>query len=469
MHISKMISGGIVRITSLLCVMLVTVLASAQGGYDNRFGQMSVKNGYVNDVGYKYDDYKFYESNLVKCIRRQIYGSAMLRKIAFYSGRQVEYMPHSFALMMKMPDYPDIAYRSQYATRAKVEEYNRLMSSQVVSCSYCDMLNLKSRPINEAISKAAFYHPEKVEYLWAEVPDVSQVGKSKLNRKAVDRTISTLLRDTFDTKPSLERLVIRKSPWKYRGTENIQLTQGFLENWAKGGNNSVSLSSDLRFSANFNRGNHSWENNIVHKIGVLSVQDERAKVNNDLIEVNTKYGLKSSKKWYYSFLYNFKTQFFYGYGKNDKDHETPISGFFAPAYMSFALGMDFKPSSNFTLLLSPLTSRLTIVSDTVKFDQTKYGIKDDKKVKSFNGFSVVNMFSQRISKEVNLTSKTDIFYQYLSSEEDKQVQILWELIMDMRINQFLSTRLLCNLRYFTNESDKVQFKENFNIAFQYHF
>jgi len=444
--------------------------ARAQVVSGDMLKQIWVTNNVISGVYYSRANFNYFqESNIVRYIHRQIYNPEMYRRAAYGWGRQSAYMPHSFSLMYNTPEYPDIKFLSKYNSIDTLKGYLYLMSFGNTMSTYTDDFVLKKRPVHQVIQSAVFSSPEFVDYLWKDIPDVSQVGKRKLRRKAVDRSISTLLRDTFNTKPSLERIIIRSSPWKFKGTENIQLSQGYLENWAKGGESSINLSSDLRFNANFTRGKHSWENYIVHKIGVLSSQDERGRVNDDLIEINTKYGLKSSEKWYYSFVYNFKTQFFYGYASSDKDHLTPISGFFAPAYMSFSLGMDYKPSNKFTLLLSPFTSRLTIVSDTDKFDETRYGIMEGENVKSLHGISVVNNFSYKLTKEIGLTSKLDLFHEYLNSDNERQVQIDWEIIIDMHINQLLSTRLLGNLRYFTNESDKVQIKEHFNIAFKYHF
>nr|WP_321408720.1 DUF3078 domain-containing protein [uncultured Carboxylicivirga sp.] len=411
----------------------------------------------------------FQEGYVTKYIRKQIYGGGMLRRLEFSSNLQSKYMPHTFSLKYQLPQYKKVVYHPVSYSRKALKNYQEFIGWHKSGGYYSKLVNLDKRPINQVMAKAAINSPFHVEYLWNDIPDVSNVGKRRLSRRAVEKSISTLLPDTFNTKPNLEQIVIKKSPWKFEGTENVQLSQGYLENWTKGGENNIALSSDLRFKANFTKGKHSWENNIIHKVGVISTESESGRVNDDLLEINTKYGLKSSKKWYYSFLYNFKTQVFYGYEKSDKEHETPISGFLAPAYMSFAVGMDFKPSNKFTLLLSPLTSRLTIVSDTVKFNQTRYGIDNDKKTNTLNGLSIVNNFSYQISKEINLNSKLDIFYQYLSDDSENQKQIDWEIIVDMKINQFLSTRLLGNLRYFTTESDMVQIKENFNIAFKYHF
>jgi len=411
----------------------------------------------------------FQGSYISKYISKQIYNGSMLGKLEYPVGEQSKYMPHTFGLKYRVPDYPRIKHQKKEYSSRVFSEHSEHIYRLNKGGSYSSQLKLYQRPILKIMQDASVNYPEYVDYLWNDIPDVSHVGRRRLSRRAVEKRISTFIPDTSSTRPSLEQIIIEKSPWEFGGKENIQLSQGYLENWTKGGESNVALSSDLRLDINFTKGKHSWENKITHKIGVISTESESGRFNDDLVEIDTKYGLQSSKKWYYSFLYNIKTQIFKGYDNSDKEHENPISGFLAPAYMSFAVGMDYKPSNKFTLLLSPLTSRLTIVKDTATIDQTRYGIDANKKANVLNGLSVVNSFSYKVSKEINITSKIDIFYQYLNDNGDNQKQVDWELIMDMRINQFLSTRLLGNLRYFTTESDKVQIRENFNIAFQYHF
>ena len=262
---------------------------------------------------------------------------------------------------------------------------------------------------------------------------------------------------------SYYEVVITKGPWFLDGTENVQLAQAHLENWVKGGENSINISSDLRFKAAYKRRTYTWESFVIHKLGVLSTEQEKSRVNDDLIELNTKFGVNATKRWYYSFMYDFRTQFFNGYDKKDIEHVTPISGFMAPAYMTFALGMDYKYGKTFTLLLSPLTSKLTMVRDTALINPARYKIPEGEKSVFLHGLSVTNSFTFKLSKQIKLSSKLDGFYQYLSAETDKQIQFDWEVILDMRINRLLSTRLIGQSRYYTNESLKVQSKESFIV------
>ncbi|WP_289054916.1 DUF3078 domain-containing protein [Carboxylicivirga marina] len=378
----------------------------------------------------------------------------------------------TFEPKFRVPIHPRIYYQPTVFVQKELKDYEGLMQSNSISHEYASVFD-KQYFISEARDNYVFSQPGNIQLSWDSIPDAPRIGDGFLERRSARDGINLLLRDNaYNTRPSLEKMRFSTGPWTLKGTENILLAQGYVENWVKGGESSISLGSDLRLMANYKKGKHEWDNYIIHKIGVVSTENDPGRVNNDLIEINTKYGHQASEKWYYSFLYNFKTQFFNGYEKDDVDREEPISGFFAPAYMSFAVGMDFKPDDKFTLLLSPITTRITIVADTVKYKEENYGIPKGKNYNAVNGISVVNNFAYQISREIKLSSRLDAFYQYLGKvkdNEDRQVQIDWEVIMDMRINRFLSTRLLGQVRYFTNESTRVQVRESFNITFSYTF
>ncbi|MBR8537627.1 DUF3078 domain-containing protein [Carboxylicivirga sediminis] len=375
---------------------------------------------------------------------------------------------YKFSAKFKVPEYPIIDFKPTNYSKEAIAEFQELMNSKTFSNQSEEVFE-KQYFIKEVHEDYIFSHLDQVGLSWDSIPDPPKIGRN-LKRRSAREGISLLLRDnSVEARPSLEKIKVTAGPWTFKGTENILFSQGYVENWVKGGESSISLGSDLRLTANYKKGKHDWDNYIIHKVGIISTETEKGRVNTDLIEINTKYGHKASKKWYYSFLYNFKTQLFYGY---DNDEEDPVSGFMAPAYMSFAVGMDYKPNSNFTLLLSPITSRLTLVADTTKFDQTKFGVSKNRMSHVVNGLSVVNNLSYELSREVKLTSRLDAFYQYLGKVDegkDRQVQVDWEVIADLRINRFLSTRILAHLRYFTNESKKVQIRENFNITFSYNF
>ena len=253
--------------------------------------------------------------------------------------------------------------------------------------------------------------------------------------------------------------------WVYTGNEALQMTEAYFDNWVKGGENSISLLSDLRVSANYKRKKMEWDNKLLHKLGIISQQDQRMRINDDVIQLTSKLGMNASKKWYYSVMYDFKTQFFYGRDKND--YEKILSGFMSPGYQTFAIGMDYKRSKDFTILISPLTSKITFVMDTVHVDPSRYNIPDGQKSDAQTGASVTSAITTKLMPELTLTSNLDYFYSYLDDEGKSQFE--WEIILNMRINKYLSTRLIPHVRYYQNESEDFQFKQNLTIAFNYTF
>lgn len=423
---------------------------------------------------YKYQntlaDKSLKQSYIVKKIFEEVNNNPRFETYLFPELKEQKVKIYKFEPKFRMPVYKRIEYQSGNYQQEKLDAYQHFVNSKVYSSAYQDVFSRRYF-ITDIMKDYAFKHPDKVHLSWDSIPDAPKIGRDGfLQRRSALDGISMLLQgNSYETQPNLEKIVFTAGPWTFNGTENIMLSQGHVSNWVKGGESSVSLGSDLRLTANYKKGKHEWDNYIIHKVGIVSTEQERGRVNTDLIEINTKYGHKASERWYYSFLYNFKTQFFYGY---DNDSEDPVSGFLAPAYMSFAVGMDYKPNSKFTLLLSPITSRLTWVANTDKFDETKYGIPSGKSSLVVNGISVVNNLAYELSRDIKISSRLDAFYQYLGKpqeDEERQVQIDWEVIADMKINRFLSTRVIAHLRYFSNESEKVQFRENFNITFGYSF
>lgn len=370
-----------------------------------------------------------------------------------------------------------VIYRKKPAPLLKVETFNPVsnvldLKSKVKQndaiVQFNNIVNKRSYSYRNLMLGVYYDNPELVQVHFETLPDPPKLkeGASAERRASRESLAEIFRRDAPALPDKLEKVALHKRPWKFSGSENIQFSQAYLKNWAKGGQNSVSLLSDLRIKAVYEEGKTQWENSAIHKLGIIQTQGSLSRVNDDLIDIASKYGINASKRWYYSFLFNLKTQFFYGYSRNDALKEKPISGFMSPGYFTLAAGMDFK-KKNFTLMISPVTSKLTVVLDTAKIDQRRYNIPEDKRSEILTGGSLINNFSWQINKEMKFTSATNIFYDYF--EKKDKVQADWDMILDMRINVFLSTRIVANLRYYENESRKLQMRENMGISFRYNF
>lgn len=137
------------------------------------------------------------------------------------------------------------------------------------------------------------------------------------------------------------------------------------------------------------------------------------------------------------------TQFYKGYNYPDKSHY--ISKFFAPAYSNISLGMDFRPKSNYSLYLSPIAGKLTFVEDDYLSNEGAFGVDPGDRFRAEIGAYIKAKAEQKIMENVNLITSVDFFTPY-----DKQfgnVDVNWDVLINMKINKYLSATLNTTLKY----------------------
>jgi hypothetical protein len=270
--------------------------------------------------------------------------------------------------------------------------------------------------------------------------------------------------------------------WTYKGSINLNFSQSYLSDWAAGGENSLSALSVLKYSMDLVYGKKIWDNDIEYKLGYLKAGDGPLQKNDDKLEINSKYGHAAFTNWYYSFLLNFKTQFLTGYDYPKDTDPLPNSGFMSPAFLVFSLGLDYKPSKNLTLLLSPLTSKFTIFTDTASYDQTRFGVEKDKKSKQEIGAYIKLLSKINIRKDIMLENRLNLFTNYVDNPQN--VDIDWEAILNFELNEYFRFTLNTHIIYDDNidipvykdingvktkvgVTKKLQLKEVFSVGFVY--
>jgi len=274
-----------------------------------------------------------------------------------------------------------------------------------------------------------------------------------------------------------------ETPWVIGGEGNIGFTQTYLSNWKKGGQSAIASLIVLKGFANYKRadGHIKWENNGEFRDGWIRSggKEEQIQKNDDKFEITSRFGVSAYKKWFYSAEFNFETQFFKGYQYPREIGAKPISAFLAPSRMFFKVGMEYKPSKEFSLLLSPFTIKNVYVRDTSLIDQTKFGI--DANSKSFwePGLNTDIYWKKSITKDISYETKYKMFINYKAPFQ--KYDINWENNFVMKLNNYINLRLLIHLIYDDNvlfpvydnneikigEEPKLQIKEFFSIGFTY--
>ena len=252
-----------------------------------------------------------------------------------------------------------------------------------------------------------------------------------------------LLKDQVNVKSSSDTL------WKTGGLVNVNFSQVYLSNWAGGGQNAISTQGILSLFANYGNGKASWDNSIDLAYGVIKQGDAKSTPwfkNDDRIELNSKFGQKASEKWSYSGLFNFRTQFNYGYSKVGDTIQ--ISNFMAPAYSIFALGMDYKPSKYFSFLVAPLTSKMTFVADDYLSGIGAFGVDSGSVFRSEVGAYVkLAIFKEKPFKMEGVTFKTNLTLFSNYSNEPGNLDVTWETLTNVKLNKYMTISLSTYLIY----------------------
>ena len=261
----------------------------------------------------------------------------------------------------------------------------------------------------------------------------------------------------------------KDSLWKMGGDYSLVISQTSLSNWASGGESSLASNARFNVFANFKNEKSIWDNKLELGYGLQKHGDQGLKKIDDKLYLSTTYGRKAVKNWYYTVAFSLKTQFANGFKFPDKS--TTISRFFAPAYIVLSLGIEYKPNEHFSLNISPLSSKTTIVTMKELSDAGAFGVEAGETIRAeFVGSLKLN-YKQEIMKNVEIKTKIELLSNYKYSAEN--IDVDWEVFIKMKVNSYITTTLSTHLIYDDdiNITDKnglvgprTQFKEIFGIG-----
>ena len=267
----------------------------------------------------------------------------------------------------------------------------------------------------------------------------------------------------------------KEGAWVLKGVTGINMSQTAMTNWSAGGENSIAGNAYLNGALTHKSGNWLWVTNLVLDYGLSKTKSQGMRKSSDKIGLSTQLGYAATKVWYYTFMADLNTQFAKGYNYPDKSHY--ISNFFAPAYSNVALGMEYRPKSNYSIFLSPVSTKMTFVSDDYLSDLGSFGVDPGDHFKIEAGAFLKARAELPVMENVNLITTADFFTPY--NKDFGNVDVNWDVLISMKINKVLSATLNMTLKYdndvktFNDEGvergPKVQFKEILGIGLAYNF
>ena len=249
---------------------------------------------------------------------------------------------------------------------------------------------------------------------------------------------------------------IKTGNWKLTGLCGANGTQSSFVNWNAGGRNNISVLGYFSGSANYQKKNFKWLNDLDVSLGGLQYvgkdnADESLQKTDDKIEFSTTAGQKLHKNEAISIsmLGGFKTQMLDGFAyPNDS---VRVSTWLAPGYLNFALGADYAPNDNFTLFASPFGSKFTIVNDTVLSNAGAFGVQGatydengavltaGRKWRSEFGAYMKMSYNRELMKNIEMKSTLELFSNYL--DRPQNIDVNADVLFTFKVNDWFSASL----------------------------
>jgi len=299
--------------------------------------------------------------------------------------------------------------------------------------------------------------------------------------------------------------------WLHGGILNVGFNEGFLHNWSAGGE-LASMTVNSIFSGHLDRLMHRqiWSNNLDLTYGLNYAYSQGFKPHktDDRIDFTSKYGVKidSSKNMYFTGIFNFKSQFTKGYDYTLPNWDSiSNSKFMSPAYLTLALGAEYRAGTDVSFFLSPIAGRLTLANRfyTSLSPQGAFGIDSGKTAKYEFGAYFTGRYVWKIKKDMVFKTRLDLYSNYLAKDVKNSqgevvrqdnpgnITVLFDNLLSWKVSKFLNLTFGATFMYdnsipylstYTNSQGQteqknlpgnnlgwLQIKQIFTLGFEYKF
>ena len=254
--------------------------------------------------------------------------------------------------------------------------------------------------------------------------------------------------------------------WRKGLDFSLGITQVGNSNWiATGGDKfTFSTAASMNAFASLKFGKKTWDNILDVNYGLLNTTSLGVRKLNDRIDFVSKLGYKPGKwkNFRLSLLGQLRSELTTGYqydyfGTTTKRRS---SGFFAPAYIIIAPGIEWLPAHWLSIFGSPAATRWTVVSNGpysyvaqggVFNDHsetplaTLYGVDPAKENRGEFGAFITASARKEIVKNVTYITKLDLYSNYLGKPAN--IDVFWTNQFKLRVNNFIQVSYSIDLLY----------------------
>ncbi len=259
-----------------------------------------------------------------------------------------------------------------------------------------------------------------------------------------------------------------KDGWLKGGNIAITFNQSaFNHEWINGGIGNTAANLFVNYDANMVKGDLIWDTKLILDYGVNKNEDQDDFLkSNDRLELNSMVGKKAKGNWFYSALFNLRTQM-------DKAADGNTH-FFSPAYFQAGPGMLWKKSDDFNVNISPAAAKLIVVHDEYTdvpaamvsaFNDANgyFGVEANETTRLEIGAAVRIYYKTELMKNITMENIMGLYSNYL--EDPQNVDIDYTMNLIMQVNKYISANLVFQAIYDDNaQPNGFQIREAFGIG-----
>lgn len=271
--------------------------------------------------------------------------------------------------------------------------------------------------------------------------------------------------------------------WSTDVSGKLSGSQAAYSNWQEGGVNSLAFTTSLDGLAE-RRGRH-WIHRHQARLafGILRQdfdQDDESEVRkaDDLIRLES--ALRYQGDGFFRIFNptiagNIRTQFAKGFAFPGQDNPYPdddprggeiadgetrlVSQFLAPAFITESIGLTYEPAKWVQMRLGAASKQTVVLKDQLK---VLYDVEPDRAARVEAGAEYALDVNRRITDDIRYKSNLNAFFSFNQTEDPPDV--LWTNVLQLSVNDYISTELEVTLLYDKNVDDSIQLKEVLSVG-----
>jgi hypothetical protein len=274
--------------------------------------------------------------------------------------------------------------------------------------------------------------------------------------------------------------------WKREMQTGVNINQAtYSDNWRSGGVNSIAIGAFLNAKADYRTAMYDWTNDMQLLYGNVQNKGQSMRKNADRIFLESKFAYRLSKNWSAFGSVTFMSQFAAGFeyfklkdstGKEfGEEQSLRISGLLSPAYLTEALGIEYKPVEYFSAQFGLGALRQTFVTDQTLYDKYAptapkyneiYGVKRGENMRNQIVFQFVANFDKEIAKNMFLKARYMAVADYAKLNGQGIVHRL-DANLTAKVNRYINVNLAGVILYDYDQDVDVQFSQVLSLGILY--